>query len=170
MKVFNFKTSSYFPATAVIFGVLLLPVGVILLFAYVAAGLAVLLTGIILLTTHYRLEIDLENKTFFDYVSFMGFLKSGERGRFDTVQYLFINTNRVSQTVNSRVSTMTVKKMVFDGYLKFSDENKIHITTKNYKDNLVKKLRPISDQLNIPIIDYTQGEEGVVIHPQKPEA
>lgn len=164
MKVFNFRTSNYFPATAVIFGAILLPLGVAVLFAKVVAGVAILAIGVLLLTTHNRLQIDFENKTFQDYVSILGFLKSGEQGQFDTVQYLFIKTNRVSQTVNSRISSMTVEKMVFDAYLKFSDDDKIHIATKDNKDNLLKKLRPISNQLNIQIIDYTEGE-GVVIPP-----
>jgi len=166
MKVVNFKTSSYFSATAVIFAVILLLVGLIALFANLVVGLIVLAIGVVILTTHQRLEIDLQNKTYYDYVSFLGFLKQGERGRFDTVQYLFIKTNRVSQTVNSRVSSMTVTKMVFDGYLKFSDEDKIHIAARDNKDKLVKKLQGISNQLNIQIIDYTQGEP-VVIYPAR---
>jgi hypothetical protein len=63
---------------------------------------------------------------------------------------------------------MTVQKMVFDGYLKFSDDQKIHIATRDDKDRLLKKLQPISNQLNIRIIDYTQGEP-IVIYPEKEE-
>jgi hypothetical protein len=164
MKVVNFKTSSYFSATAVICAVILLPLGVVTLFANLVIGLVLLAISVLILTTHYRLEIDFGNKTYYDYVSLLGFLKQGERGSFETVQYLFIKTNRVSQTVNSRVSSMTVTKMVFDGYLKFSDEDKIHIASRDNKNNLVKKLQTISNQLSIQIIDYTE-EEPAVIYP-----
>ena len=164
MKIVNFKTSSYFSASAVIFGAILLPVSLAALFANLVLGLVIIVISIVLLTTHYRLEIYFQNMTFRDYVSFLGFLKSGEREHFETVGYLFIKTNRVSQTVNSRISSMTVEKMVYDGYLKFSDEQKIHIASRDDKGRLLKKLQPISNQLNIKIIDYTQGEP-LVIYP-----
>ena len=162
MKIVNFKTSSYFSATAVVVAAILLPLGFIALFANLVVGLIVLVISVVILTTHQRLEIDFRNKTYYDYISFLGFLKQGERGSFETVQYLFIKTNRVSQTANSRVSSMTVTKMVFDGYLKFSDEDKIHIAARDNKEKLVKKLQAISNQLNIQIIDYTQGEPAVI--------
>jgi len=168
MKVLNFKTSNYFSSSAVLLGVILLPVGLAALFANLVLAAVVLLVSTVLLTTHYRLEIDFQKMTFYDYVSFLGFLKSGEREHFDTVHYLFIKTNRVSQTLNSRVSSMTVQKTVFDGYLKFSDEQKIHIDTRDDKDKLLKKMQPISNQLNIRIIDYTHGEP-VVVYPEEEE-
>jgi hypothetical protein len=164
MDTVNFKTSSYFPLTAIIVAaIVMIPVAIILLFStLVILGLITLLAGVVILTTHYRLEIDFQKKTFHDYVSFLFFFKSGETGRFESIHYLFVKSKKVSQTVNSRVSSMTVHKEVFDGYLKFSDDEKIHLDTKDTKEALLKKLTPISNQLRIRIIDYTAGDPKVI--------
>lgn len=161
MKVVDFKACNYFSPMATTMAVVLIPAALLTLSASIVAGVIILAVCIIILTTHYRLKIDFENREFYDYVFFLGF-KSGEKGYFDTIQYLFINAKHVSQTVNSRVSSMTVRKVVYDGYLKFSDKEKIHIATKDSKSALIKKLRTISNQLHIKIIDYTEGDPRVV--------
>jgi hypothetical protein len=160
----DLKTSNYFPVTAIIVAVLILiPVGVLLLFSkLLVLGLIMLALSTVILTTHYRLKIDFQRKEFHEYVSFLFFFKSGDGGNFETIQYLFIKSKNVSQTMNSRISSMTVRKSVFDGYLKFSEDEKIHIDTKDSKEALVKKLVGISNQLKIRIIDYTEGDPKVI--------
>lgn len=164
MDTINFKTSSYFPLTAIIVAIIvLIPAGIILLFSpLVIVGLMMLLASVVILTTHYRLEIDFQKKMFHEYVSFLFFFKSGETGQFESIHYLFVKNKKVSQTVNSRVSSMTVHKEVFDGYLKFSDHEKVHLDTKDTKEALLKKLMPISNQLKTRIIDYTAGDPKVI--------
>ena len=57
-----------------------------------------------------------------------------------------------------RVASTTIRKDVYDGYLKFSEQEKIHLITKDSKKDLVKKLREISASLKVKIIDYSEGE------------
>jgi hypothetical protein len=76
---------------------------------------------------------------------------------FDQIQYLFIKKTKVSQTLNSRASSNTIQKELYDGYLKFSEDDKLHVITLENKGALVKRLRPIAHLLSIKIVDYTAG-------------
>jgi hypothetical protein len=95
-------------------------------------GLIILLISLIVFTTHYRLTVNFDTKEYHDYVWILG-LKNGVKGRFETIEYLFIKKNKVSQTMNLKSLSSTIRKDVYDGYLKFSDKDKIHLLTNDSK-------------------------------------
>jgi hypothetical protein len=152
----DFKTSSYFTGMPFIVGFILTPIGFILLFSpKIIIGGILLLAGIIILTTHFRVAIDKGKKEYSEYISLLGMKVSKELHSFDQIQYLFIKTKKVSQTLNSRASSRTIQKEMYDGYLKFSEDDKVHLMTFENKGALLKRLRPIARLLSTKIIDYT---------------
>ncbi|MEO7987964.1 MAG: hypothetical protein ABI663_00380 [Chryseolinea sp.] len=157
MAKVDFKTSGYFSSTVIVVGIIFSLVGLILLLSNIIGGLILLLIGIVISTTHYRLMIDFDKKIFHDYVWILG-LKNGDKGIFEHIEYLFIKKNRVSQNMNMQVATTTIRKEVYDGYLRFSETEKIHLLTKDSKKTVVAKLRELSTMLNVRIIDYSDGE------------
>jgi len=157
MKTVDFKTSNYFSGTIFIIGVIFSITGILVLFANIIIGLVLLFSSVVIFTTHYRLSIDFEKKVFHDYLWILG-MKSGEKGDFEEVEYLFIKKSKETQTMSVRVASATVRKEVYDGYLRFSEVEKIHLLAKDSKDDVVKKLREISAMLNVGIIDYSEGE------------
>jgi hypothetical protein len=157
MGVVDFKTSWFFSRTIFFFGVFLAFIGIVGVITNLLIGLIILTVCVIIFTTHYRLSVDFDNKIFLDYVWILG-VKRGELKKFETIEYLFIKTSTVSQTMNARIASTTIRKEVFDGYLKFSEEDKIHLMTMDNKEDLIQKLKPISEKLNSTIIDYTEGE------------
>lgn len=159
MKPLDFKTSGYFPGTFIFTAVILCMVAVPVIFMNVVGGLIMLLVSVIIFTTHYRFSIDPEQKVYRDYLWILGF-RNGEKRRFERIEYLFIKTNNVSQTMNMKVASSTIRKEVYDGYLKFSENEKVHLITKDSKKDLVARLRPISEALNIKIIDYSDTAAG----------
>jgi hypothetical protein len=152
----NFKTSSYFSGSVKAAGVLFFAVGFPIIMANVYVGIILWFSCLVIFSTHYRLAIDPVKKEYHDYLWILG-LKSGEKGTFHSIDYLFIVKSRVKQTFSIRVASTTVQKEVFDGYLRLSPDNKIHIATEDDKDTLLKKLNGISIQLNVRIVDYTTG-------------
>lgn len=156
MKKVDFKTSPYFSGIFIFLGIFLALIGIPLLFKSTIGAIILLLISLIIFTTHYRLSIDFETKTFHDYVWFLGF-KNGEKGKFDQVEYVFVKKNAVSQKMQLKAANSTLRKEVFDGYLKFSEEEKIHLLTKDNKQDVVKKLQEIAALLKIKIIDYSNG-------------
>jgi hypothetical protein len=68
---------------------------------------------------------------------------------------LIIKPGRVSQTMGLRAANTTIQKTIYDGYLKFSEYEKIHIDTKDNKESLMAKLRSIATKLGVEILDYS---------------
>jgi len=158
MNNLDVKTSLYFPWTFIFFGALLGAGGIALVVSGSAViGVVLILTGLTLLTTHYRLAVNFETKTYHDHVWVLG-LKYGEKVKFEKIEYLFIKKSKVSQTMSMRVASSTIHKEAFDGYLKFSEKDKIHLFTKDNKEDLVAKLKVLSTALKVKIIDYSVGE------------
>jgi uncharacterized membrane protein YcgQ (UPF0703/DUF1980 family) len=156
MKVIDFKTSAYFSSPLIIAAIAFMFTSMFMFPLHYVIGLILLTISMVIFTTHYRLRIDLNNKSYHDYLWILG-LKHGEKGKFESVEHLFIKKSKVSQTMSLRAASTTITKNVFDGYLKFSEGNKIHIATMDNKEELVNKLRAISTKLNTRIIDYSDG-------------
>lgn len=157
MRVIDMKTSGYFSGPIIFSGILLLFTGLLVIATHGPVGLIMLLISIIIFSTHYRLKVDFDNKVFHDYLWILG-IKHGEKGRFDNVEYLFIKRSKVSQTMRLRAVSTTIRKDVYDGYLKFSETNKIHLLTEDDKSELIRKLKIMSEQLNSKIVDYSEGD------------
>lgn len=156
MKPIDFRTSSYFSGTFIFLGIFLVFIGLLVLAKTIIGGLAILLVSLTIFTTHYRLTIDFDSKRYHDYLWILG-MKHGEKGKFETIDYLFIKRSKESQTMNSRASTTTIQKEVFDGYLKFSENAKIHLMTKDNKKDLIHEIKNIANKLNVDVMDYSEG-------------
>lgn len=152
----QYQTQYYIPwrfvwGLPLIFGSLLL-----LLLGHPVIGAFFLLLAILILTTHYGLEIDLDTKSYREYTWVLG-TRNGETKRFEEVQYVFIKKSKVSQTLNSQVSSTTIRKDQFDGYIKFSEDEKIHLRSEDKKEALLEKVKKASADLGVKIVDYTSG-------------
>lgn len=154
--IVDFRTCGYFSGTMIFLGVVLSFIGLGVLFISFIIGLMMLLTSIVIFTTHYRIEVNYKTKTVHDYLWIVG-LKNGERREFNSIDYLFIKRNKVSQTMNYLSISSTIHKEVYDGYLRVSENHKIHITSKDSLEEMLEKLRPVSVKLGVPIIDYSEG-------------
>jgi hypothetical protein len=154
MKTVDFKTSPYFSGTILFVAGVFALVAVVVITASMVTGIIMLTACLAVFTTHYRLRIDFEKKVYHDYVWIFG-MNHGEKGKFETIEYLFIKKNKVSQTMNLRVASSTIRKDVYDGYLKFSENHKLHLITKDNKKDLAAKLDVISRQLKVKVIDYS---------------
>jgi len=154
MRIIDIRIGQYFSGMVLFFGGVLAFAGLMIIFNYPITGLVLILAGVVIFTTHNRLQVDLDKKTYHDYVWILG-LKNGDKGTFDRIEYLFIKRSKVSQTMNSLVSSATIHKYVFDAYLKFSEKKKIYLMTKESKETLTRKLKPIAAALNVDIVDYS---------------
>ena len=157
MRVIDFKTSGYFSGTMIFIAILLFFIGLLVVATHGLVGLLIPLISIIIFSTHYRLKIDFDNKVFHDYLWILG-IKHGEKGQFDNIEYLFIKRSKVSQTMQLKAASTTIHRDVYDGYLRFSETNKIHLMTEDDKSELIRKLKVISEKLNSKIFDYSEGD------------
>jgi hypothetical protein len=153
----DFKTSGYFSGSILFFGLLLIPIAIIVAGKSVIGGILIFLLIVVILTTHYRFSIDTEKKTYHDYIWILG-MKHGEKGHFEHVDYLFLKPSRISQGMALRAASSTVHKVVIDAYIRLLPEKKIHLFTKDSKHDVKVRLKELSGKLGVKIIDYTEDE------------
>lgn len=81
------------------------------------------LTGIIILTTHYGTEIDLSNRTYQDYLSFLWMKFNPETGKFKQVKKIVITKGNYAQNVLTRVQSRTMAWSDYTGTLIFAEDH-----------------------------------------------
>jgi hypothetical protein len=151
----DLKTSPYFPSTWRLVAVIFTVAGFLVVFANVFIGVVMVVGGVLVVTTHYRIEVDFNRGTYHDYTWILG-IRSGERGRFDRIEYIFINKNKVSQTIGNRVTSTTLTGYDYNGYLKFSETQKIHLRSDTSKRKLVRHMQVLAADLKCTVRDYSE--------------
>ena len=156
----DLKISSYFPSGVIFAGGVLLSAGFLVAAANanITVCIVLLLIGVILTTTHYRLEINQQARQYKDYVWFLGF-KNGQSERFESLDYIFIKQKKVSKNLNSRISSRTMITDAFDGYLKVDGNETIHLLTLENKKAITQRLNRIAEKLQLKVVDYSVDAE-----------
>jgi len=140
MATISYKTTSFFPEGLALSGIIIAGFSIILAFVDYSIGVPILLLGVVVATTHYRFTVDITKKVYSEYIWFLGLRLGKTRLNYEAIEYVFIKSSKESQTMNSRVVSNTITKVVFDGYLKFSEDNKVHIATRSSRGNRRLKL------------------------------
>jgi hypothetical protein len=161
--VVDFKTSRYFSGGQILVGLFLIPIATVIWMKSIVGAVLVLIVSLVILTTHYRLRLDLKNRSYHDYLWILG-LRHGEKGRFDQIDYLFLKASKVSQSMHLRAASSTITKHVIDAYIRLTPDNKIHLFTRDSKHDVIVRLKELAKLLNTRVIDYTV-EEPVELKP-----
>ncbi|MDA0194737.1 MAG: hypothetical protein O2887_01425 [Bacteroidetes bacterium] len=121
---------------------------------YIISALLFLIS-VSILTGFSALEIDFEKKTYRRYSWLLGW-KYGNSINFNAVDNIFINQSVDRSKYYSLSNRSTIfKNKVFNGWLKFSNEKKLHLFTRKNKNELEDNLKPIAKILKITILDHT---------------
>lgn len=156
MNQLNFTTQYYFPGRFV--WIIASPLAAIAFLGghlYWLCALAILI-GFIAITTRYGVIVDLNSKKYQDYIWVCGF-KIGPWVSFSKIQYVFIKDYKIQQRFNSRVNSATFSHNEFRGFIKFSEQEKIHIITRKNYEALAGELKTLAQKLNVGLIDYSFG-------------
>jgi len=152
----DIRTGAYFPPMFNFLGGIVAFIGVLLLSPFLWAGLGLLVLSVIMLTTHYRFQVDPVSKTYFDYVWVLGFRK-GDRSSLEHAQYFFLNHRRVRQQMNSRVSSSSIVKDEYNGYLRFPGKEPVHVLVDENKTRAADRMQKLASAAGIPYHDGTEG-------------
>ena len=157
MKDQHSSTVQYYFPQRFIIGFVLVCVAVAIAAAniFILSGIFVLGAAMVV-STRYCVDIDLNSKTYREYTWFFG-LKIGEKIKFDEIQYVFINKFKTSQSMNVRVASTTVHAKDFRIFVKFTEEEKIHILTRSNYDPAIKAAKEIASKLKADLYDNTTG-------------
>ena len=116
------------------------------------------LLGVIILTTRYVTVIDLVNKEYRDFLSFLWIPFEEERTRFKNLDKIVIRKDNRSQMLNSRSRSRQLDWASFTGTLIADDKNALDLLTRPNKKELIKGLKEFVAFLKVDIEDQTTSQ------------
>jgi len=158
-KIYNYKISKYITGAAYFpaIGLLIFGLGCFVNSNAVYLGVAALVGLFLILTTHHGLEVDVHSKIFKQYLWISGF-KQSKSQTYDLIEYAFIQSGKVRQNLDSVAGFNSITIPVYNGYLKFSENAKIHIIQAKDKETVVKRLQVLATDLKLEIVDFTDAD------------
>lgn len=117
-----------------------------------------IIISVLCFTTFYKVEINTTEKWFKEYTWVLG-LKLGERISYQTLDYLFINVGKVTETTSARIQSTKVTRDEYRGFIKFDGQEKIHILSNGDYKTLANEMTTIAKTLNSHLIDYSSGHQ-----------
>ena len=148
----NISTGKYFGQGLVFTGVILLLASP-LFFSQLIPFITLCLVGLILIFSDYKLEIDLRQEYYNEYLSTFGIRYSIDTYPCSSFKYLYINKANYSQQLNYKSISTATKTEEFNGYLLTENDVKIHIFRSKRKETVLSKLEQLSIFLDIEIIE-----------------
>jgi hypothetical protein len=116
-----------------------------------------ILLGIIVLTTKYVTEINLNEKRFRDYLSFLWLPLDQESKRFNTIDRIVITRERIQQKINTRVQSRQLDWFEYTATIIF-DTGNLDLLSRNNKHELIIGLTPFAGFLNVRVEDRTTSQ------------
>lgn len=152
---FDYRTQYYFPPHIVTAGHVLIFVGmVVMVWVQWMTGLCALLIGLFLVSLNYGIQIDTEKKQYLDYLFILGY-KKGTWRRYKKVEYFYITSGMVTTTMQLRAASSELAHMEYNGYIKFSEEDKVHLVSSKRKRKVIIFVEKMARDLGAKIKDLS---------------
>jgi len=148
----NITTQSYFGTYFYNIGISMLVVAIPITVIRWYVGLILFAVGAVLISTVYKLEIDLKNKTIDDYLFLLGQKKSLVSNRFESLRYVTLKKGRYSQQLNYKSISTVVEGEMYSAYL-YTDSESYYLGEAKRKKSIEKKARGIASKLQIDFRD-----------------
>jgi hypothetical protein len=116
------------------------------------------LLAIIILTTNYVTEINLDKKQYRDFLSFLWMPFEEEKMKFKMVDKIVITKGNHSQMLNSRSRSRSLDWSSFTGTLIIDENKTLDLLTRTDRKELIKGLKEFVDFLKVDIEDQTTSE------------
>ena len=133
---------------------------------YFILGAILVLLTVVVLTTNYITEINLQKKNYKDFISLCGVPLNVESTDFKKLDRIIITKGNYAQTINTRVQSRTMKWSDYTGTLLFDSNKTLDLVTRNDKSELVNGLKDFAKFLDVQIEDRT-GRDFYRIDPNR---
>ncbi len=117
-------------------------------------ALPIILSAVIL-TTNYVTEIDLDKKSYRDYISMVGLKLSVEEKSFQQMDRIVITKGNYAQTVNTRIQSRQMNWADYTGTLLLDNDGSLDLLTRTDKHELMKGLKEFTEFLKVDVEDRT---------------
>lgn len=121
---------------------------------YYIWAIVMVLLGVIVLTTKYITEINLSEKRFRDYLSFLWIPLDQDQKKFNTIDRIVITRDRIQQKINTRVQSRQLDWFEYTATIIF-DTGALALLSRNNKHELITGLKDFADFLNTKVEDRT---------------
>jgi hypothetical protein len=151
-------TTPYFPTGIRIFAPFLFFGGIYLCFgshSIPVLGVILAIAGIVIFTTNYVTEIDLDAKVYSDYLSMAGIKLNKESGSFKRLEKIVITKGNYSQVIRTRVQSRQMDWSDYTATLLMDDEGTLDLLTRNKKRELIEELSELAEFLAVGMEDQT---------------
>lgn len=157
-------TIPYFPAGMKYVGApLLIGLGIYLGFmgypVWIAPGI---LLSLVILTTRYVTEINLERNQIRDYVAVLGLPLNVSHTRFNALNRIIIKKEIHSQVLHTRAQTRQMDWDAFTGILVMDGDKTLDLLSTNNREELLSGLKPFAEFLKVDIEDQSTGRHYLV--------
>lgn len=145
----------YFPRGLKYVSPIFLVIGIFLMLHYPIWGAILILVFPIIVSTQYVTKIDLKEKVYSDYLSFLGLHLKKETKNFHNVDRIIITKENFAQTINTRAQSRQINWSDYTGTLIFDDNGKLDLLTRSDKKELLNGLKEFVEFLDVKIEDRT---------------
>jgi hypothetical protein len=111
--------------------------------------------SLLILTTRYITEINIDLKKCSDYVSVLGISFDEEVIIFDRLTKIVVSRQRNSQMLNSRSRSRRLDWSAYTATLIFDDDRQLELVTTNNKLELTNKIEEAKNYFNLKLEDLT---------------
>ena len=139
----------YFPFHFIALGAGLFVVAVFVAIQNPILSLVLFIASVLFTTTHHRLKIDLESKTYMDYLWVFGF-KKGPEVAYENIELLYINEVDVASGYGV-VTRVNIVDVVYKGFLKMDDNTSLFFGESKNEDKLVHKANELASKLGMKV-------------------
>ena len=149
------KTDEYFPLqfkyVAYFFLIVSIP---LIIEVSLIWGPLVFLLSLTVITTRYEFEVNKDEHFYREYVRIL-WLKNGKKKQYSSAEYCFITASKYIQRMQLKAANTDFEGVEYNGYIKFSENEKIHIARRTDKEQLLKPLRKLANYLDLEIVDHS---------------
>lgn len=108
---------------------------------------------ILIFTTNYVTEIDLNEKRYDDYISLLGFHVSKESNRFQKLDRIVITKANHAKTLQTRVQSRQINWSDYTGTLLMDNRKTLDLITRTNKAELIKGVKDLAEFLEVGVED-----------------
>jgi hypothetical protein len=121
-------------------------------------GALLIILAVLILTTNYVTEINLQEKSYRDYLSMMGLKLNVEESKFKQLDRIVITKGNYAQTINTRVQSRQMDWADYTGTLLLDSDGTLDLLTRIDKRELMIGLKEFSDFLGVDVEDRTTNQ------------
>jgi hypothetical protein len=157
-------STPYFPKVLMFTSPLFIGGGILLIIDHEYIwGIILILVAIVLLTTKYSTEINLDKKEFSDYLLFLTIEFNAEIGTFDCLDKITITKGNHAYSGNTRSRARTVQFADYSATLVFNNgNNTLDLLTLTDKRKLIKRIKDMAIFLSIPVEDCSTPSHYII--------